>query len=40
MLLKSKEFYNFAKAHKVNLFTSDKLPNFIDNFVDQNQVLL
>ena len=36
MLFKSKEFYNFAKAHKVNLFTSDKLPGFIDNFVDLN----
>ena len=36
MLFNSKEFYNFAKADKVNLFTSDKLPGFMNNFVDLN----
>ena len=36
MLFKSREFYNFALADKVNLFTSNKLPGFIDKFREEN----
>ena len=36
MLFESKEFYNFALANKVNLFTSNKLPGFLDKFIEQN----
>ena len=34
MLFDSREFYNFALADNINLFTHKKLPDFINNFVE------